>query len=75
MKRVPILNDHNGNELVLGFVDMSLDLENLLKGGVVTLGGSYIEYDGTTELVEVSVLPSSYRQTEPVTNKTQRTEK
>ena len=59
MKKVPIINNHNHIKPSLGFIEPSLDLENLLKNGIITLGGGYIKHDdGTTELIEVSILPS-----------------
>ncbi len=59
MKKIPILKNHGCILPVLGFIEPSLELENLLKGGTVTLGGCYLKHkDGGMELLEVSVLPS-----------------
>ena len=59
MKKIPIIENHMHNLPPLGFIDASPKLEELLKDGTVTLGGSYVKHkDGTKELIEVSVLPS-----------------
>ena len=59
MKKIPIIENHMHNLPPLGFIEVSPKLEELLKGGIVTLGGSYVKHkDGTKELIEVSVLPS-----------------
>lgn len=60
MKKIPIIQNHMNNLPPLGFIEVFPKLEELLKDGIVTLGGSYVKHeDGTKELIEVSVLPSS----------------
>lgn len=57
--KIPILKNHINTEMPLGFIDPTIELERMLKTGRVALGGTYIQHaDGSTELIEVSILPN-----------------